>query len=431
MEDRRRRLKGSERIGTVLIVASVLGLAAVPAYAEPLGQRIPGLFGGNLNTTICPRCVSEAQPNPVRQLFSTLTADLALFYSEAPVPSASGAFGFEKHPELEAGFQFINKGPGLADRAPTLGEHFGVIGVSYTHIDFDTLEGQPLDRLTFTQPALSQAYLAQLPQQDRMRAQDDLRQTHLDFHLTMDQFFITGAYGLTESVDVSVALSLVRIQMRAAAEADIVDGSNNGLGASFAPNQPGVCLGDFPFRCARDGFDDSAFGTGDVFLRGKWHFYDTKYADLAVAGVLTIPTGNADDFLGFHDPTFTPWLIASKHLGRFEPHLNIGYAFRTHRDVSQAEWIAGTDFAAFKWLTLNADFLGFHDDKRDGINDDVLQSAVGFKITPRAMWPAGSRVRWWRRHLSRMVVAGDFQFPLNRDGLRADVIYTGQVEYTF
>ena len=66
-------------------------------------------------------------------------------------------------------------------------------------------------------------------------------------------------------------------------------------------------------------------------------------------------------------------------------------------------------------LTLSADFLGYHDDKRDGINDNVIQSAVGFKIHP----------------FGGLVLTGSFQFPLNRDGLRADVIYTGQIEYNF
>ena len=112
---------------------------------------------------------------------------------------------------------------------------------------------------------------------------------------------------------------------------------------------------------------------------------------------------------------FTPWIIVSKSFGRISPHLNVGYSFRSGKDVSQADWIAGADFLACKWLTLNADFLGFHDDRRDGINDNVLQSALGFKINP----------------IGRLVIGGAFQLPLNRDGLRADVIYTGQIAYTF
>ena len=137
--------------------------------------------------------------------------------------------------------------------------------------------------------------------------------------------------------------------------------------------------------------------------------------DAAVAGLLTLPTGNADDFLGYHDPTFTPWLILSNTWGRFEPNLNVGYAFRSSKDVSQAEWIAGVNFIAWRWLTLFTDFLGYHDDNRDGVNDDVIQWAGGFKLNP----------------IRRAVIATAFQLPVNRSGLRADVVYTAQIEYTF
>jgi hypothetical protein len=332
--------------------------------------------------------------------------------SAAPVPSGSGSFRFAWDPDLDTFVRFDQSlGPVLAERAQTLGRRTAAFSVSHTHADFNTLEGTPLAQMRFVQPALSSAYLRKLPESARSA---DLLETRLNLDLSLDQFFFFGAYGVTDSIDISLALSVTRIRMRAAAQA-LIHHSGSGDGAAFAADQPGVCGPSFPFRCVRDSFDDSKSGTGDVFLRTKWHVADTQYADLAVAGLLTVPTGNADDFLGFHAPTFTPWLIASKSFGRLSPHLNIGYAFRGGKDVSQAEWVAGADLLALKWLTLNADFLGFHDDKRDGINDDVLQSAVGFKVNP----------------IGRLVMTGTFQFPLNRDGLRADVIYTGQVEYTF
>ena len=46
---------------------------------------------------------------------------------------------------------------------------------------------------------------------------------------------------------------------------------------------------------------------------------------------------------------------------------------------------------------------------------DFSAGTGGFKVNP----------------IDQLVVAPVFQFPLNRHGLRADVIYTGQVEYTF
>jgi hypothetical protein len=377
------------------------------------------LFGGNLNTQFGARVSFEPQPLRIAERFSGLSAALAAARSQAPIPSASGAFRFAWDPDVRT---FVRSdqslGPNLAERAQTLGRHTGTIGLSYTRVDFDTLEGDQLDELHSSQPVFSADFLEAQSEEDKAVASDDMLVTRLDFALAYDLLFLTAAYGITDSLDLSLALSLNQVRMRGTAFAEIQDpdGDDGPFRVRFAPTQPGVsgsCLVDF--RCARDGFGESVFGTGDLFLRTKWHFADTTFADLAVAGVLTLPTGNADDFLGFHDPTFTPWLIGSKTFGRLAPHLNVGYSFRSGADVSQAQWIAGADFLAAKWLTLASDFLGFHDDKRDGTNDDVLQSAVGFKINP----------------FGDAVIGATFQFPLNRDGLRADVIYTGQVEYTF
>lgn len=405
------------------VVAAVAGGLAVfttAVYGQPLDQRIPDLFGGVLATSISPRDVTDAQKPRVADRFRALSADLAAARSQAPIPSASGAFQFVWNPQYDSFVrQDASFGSSVAERAQTLGQSVGTLSLSYTHIDFDTLEGTHLSRVSDTQSALSDAFRNRLPVEDQIRTQDDLLETRINLKFGFDLFFLTAAYGLTDSIDVSLALSVNRAHMRANADAVIHDQNGDG-GSYFTVQQKGVVIGgtgecSTDFRCAVDSFDSSAFGTGDLFLRSKWHIADTDYADLGVAGVLTLPTGNADDFLGFHDVTFTPWLIASKTFGRISPHLNLGYAFRSGKDVSQAQWIAGADVLTFDWLTLAADFLGFHDDKRDGINDNVLQSALGFKVNP----------------FGQLVLAGTFQLPLNRDGLRADVIYTGQVEWTF
>jgi len=382
------------------------------AGAEPLDQKIPGLFGGSLRLTVARSQNSEPRQPGVTARFKSLSPALAAARSQVPVPSASGSFRFSWDPDVET---FVRSrqslGSLLAERAQTLGRHFGAVSVSYTHLDFDTLEGDPLKRLRSIEPAFSAKFLAQLPESDRLIASDDELETRLAMSIRLDQMFLMVAYGLTNSLDVSLALSLNRIAMSANADAFIRDPAGNG-GASFARDQRGVCL---DFRCAHDQFDASAFGTGDLFLRAKYLIYESWLVDAAVSGVLTLPTGNADDFLGFHDPTFTPWLILSKTWGRFEPHLNAGYAFRSSQDVSQAEWITGVNVIAWRWLTLFSDFLGYHDDQRDGINDDVIQWAGGFKLNP----------------VRRAVISAAFQVPVNRSGLRADVVYTAQVEYTF
>jgi hypothetical protein len=413
MEARRRTV-----VAAGLVIAGVLLRSA---QAMPLEDRISNLFGGALATSITPRDLTDAQRPRVADRFRGLSAALAVARSQVPVPSATGAFGFELVPEFDAYVRVPQSlGPLFAERAQTLGRSQWTVSVSYTHIDFDTLDGTPLSDLHSSQPALSDAFLAKLPtQMDRKRARDNVLDANLDFGLQFDLLFLTAAYGVTDKIDVSATLSINSVHMRAAATAMIRDPNGDG-GVYFSGLQPGVVVGGsgpckVDFTCARDHFDDSATGTGDLWLRGKWHLYDAAFVDLALAGVLTLPTGNADDFLGFHDPTFTPWLIASKTFGRVAPHLNLGYAFRSQADVSQAQWIAGADVQAFTWLTLAGDFLGYHDDGRNGINDNVLQSAVSFRVNL----------------IDQLVLGGAVQFPLNRDGLRADVIYTAQVEDTF
>ncbi|HXQ23319.1 MAG TPA: hypothetical protein VN812_16705 [Candidatus Acidoferrales bacterium] len=417
-----RAATGATRLRCVLgaaVAACILGAAS--AHAVPLDQRIPGLFGGLLKVSTQPEIVEPEQLRFADQ-FRSLSADLAAARSQSPIPSASGAFRFAWDEGLDTfvrGEQSL--GPSLAERAQTLGRHIATLSVAYTHIGFDTFEGSSLNRLSFSQSALSDDLKGRLSTAECAKFCGDVLHTRLNLGLSFDALFFTAAYGITDSVDVSMALSVNQAHMQGTAVTTIEN--PDGQPGSVFPQKPGgglvgpggrLCASGSN-QCATDGFDANAFGTGDLFLRGKWHFYDTTYADLAVAGVLTLPTGNADDFLGFHDPTFTPWLIASKSFGRFSPHLNLGYAFRSGQDVSQAQWITGVDVRTTAWLTLAADFLGYHDDKRDGINDDVLQSAVGFKLNPFGQW----------------VIAGNFQFPLNRDGLRANVIYTGQIEYTF
>jgi hypothetical protein len=420
--------RGARALAGCLTIVGVLGSARADD-GVPLGQRIPSLFGGSFVTSISPRDVSDAQTPRVADRFRSLSSALAVARSQAPIPSATGAFRFEWDDDLDSYVRVTQSlGPIVAERAQTLGRRTLTFSFSYTRLDFNTLDGDSLHHLQSVQPALSSAFINRLPSEsDRVAAGFQALQTNLSLNFGFDLFFFTAAYGLTDSIDVSLSLSVNQARMSAQAGATIVDTRHpdtnvNAEGAFFTVKQKGVVVGGSgdlcgaDFRCTNDSFSDSAFGTGDLFLRGKWHFYDFQYVDLAVAGVLTLPTGNADELLGFHDPTFTPWLIASKtFFDRVEPHINLGYSIRSSEDVSQAEWIAGTDLLATQWLTLDADFLGFYDTGSNSINGDVYQSAVGFKVNP----------------FGRFVLAANFQFPLNDVGLRADVIYSAQVEYTY
>jgi hypothetical protein len=397
------------------------GLVAPPAFAKPLDQLIPGLFGGTLSTTIVQNGSDQShQQALIIQQFRNLSAQLSVARSQVPIPSSSGAFSYTWDSELDT---FVRSeqslGPIFAERAQTLGRGRFNFGFAYQHVDYSTLNGDSLNDITAVQPAFTSAYLAHLSPSDRAVFGNNLITTRLSLSFTFDLFYLNAAYGVTDDIDVSLGLTINRAALSGNALAMTLNPADPRATkvALFASNQPGVltngngavCMQ--PFRCAADSFDESAFGTGDLYLRGKWHMADTRFVDIAAAGVLTLPTGNADNFLGFHDPTFTPWLILSKPFWRLDPHVNVGYAFRSGSDVGQFQWIAGADLLTTHWLTLTSDFLGYY----DYVNDNVVQWSPGFKTNP----------------LDGLVISTGFQIPVNRDGLRADVIYTGQIEYNF
>jgi len=146
-----------------LLVALALLVLALPAGAKPLESQVKGLLGG-LATSISPVGVGDPR-NVLPKDLQELNASLATFRSLAPVPSASGAFKFEWDEEVGT-FNRLRKGPGLADTAQTLGARFGTLSVSYSHLDFDQLDGSDLNSLDSDQPAFSEDFLDELPCDD-------------------------------------------------------------------------------------------------------------------------------------------------------------------------------------------------------------------------------------------------------------------------
>ena len=202
------------------------------------------MFGGALATTIDRSLsdIQDAQRPRVAERFSSLSADLATARSQAPIPSASGAFRFSWDPGLDTFVRFQQDlGVPFAERAQTLGKGSFSFGLSYSRVEFDTVEGNRIGSLSSQQPALSSEFLEGLPipDGDRMIFADDVLETQLSLDFAFDLFFVSAAYGLTDTIDIGLALSINRVRMRAQALAAILDSDGAG-DAFFATNQPGA-----------------------------------------------------------------------------------------------------------------------------------------------------------------------------------------------
>jgi len=69
-----------------------------------------------------------------------------------------------------------------------------------------------------------------------------------------------------------------------------------------------------------------AIGVGDLEMTLFYRFFDEKalWPALAIAGEVKVPTAT-DPLIGTGETDYTPFLIASKRIGRCDVHLNFGY----------------------------------------------------------------------------------------------------------
>ncbi len=408
---------------SICLVVLAIVTVVTEVAARDLEDALPQVFGPDVSvaTGLGGNIVGSGIVDVNAGLSSQVSSSINSFRSQLPVPSASAAYTYEFDPDLDLWLRSSESlGPLFSQRAQTLGQGKFSISTSYSYVHFDTFFKTPTNRVVSIFP-VGEAVLAQQPAGNQLPGiADDIIRLDLSFDVDVHNLFLFASYGVTDNFDVQVALPVVYIRFQGDVIAHVDDpGRNSGNPGTlnrieFARNQPGR----IDAQTLQGSFDEETVGLGDVYLRGKYHFLSARKNHVDIAGVVTgtIPTGGGNDFRGFKGPTITPQLVLSRNFGFVSPHANIGYSIRGRRDGSQFNWAAGADLRVASWLTLVPDFLGVHDtDTRAPIKTDVYQYSMGLKLNP------------WRQ----LVLAANFQFPLNREGLRANVIYTAQAEYSF
>lgn len=99
-------------------------------------------------------------------------------------------------------------------------------------------------------------------------------------------------------------------------------------------------------------------GISDVGVEVKWRFYEKEGLSLALKPGFTIPTGDEKKGLGTGRVTAYLYFIASKEIGPWAIHMNLGYT-RSENNVDQRKniWHASvaSTFEVVKRLTLDVD----------------------------------------------------------------------------
>jgi hypothetical protein len=339
---------------------AVLLLTASTASAQNdnLAGMIKRLFDGSTINAITPNPANPAVDIDHRPHFilgdilseipAQFNVALASQLASFPVGSSSGGFSYNVNERGEVVPTSTTFGPAFAERGLTLGEGKFNFGYSFQATSYDSFENVDLDsgQLRFIRQhndccpagANNPTQFTDLnPAFERDLLQSDLV-TKIDTRTTA--FF--ASVGVTNRLDVGIAVPIVHIDMEATVNSRILRlGSGE---TAITHSFPG---GTSPTLVLSD--RGSATGIGDILLRGKYNFYRSGSTALAAALELRLPTGNEDELLGTGATGTRMLFVGSGEYGRFSPHVNIGYTLSSGDASAEA---ASIDLAAGDYGTV-------------------------------------------------------------------------------
>jgi hypothetical protein len=257
--------------------------------------------------------------------------------SAAPLPSPASGFVYTFDPATGVFTQSsASYGPILSERAETIGAHKFSLGFVDQYFDFTKVDGIRISNIPLVATLASGVYLA----------------GSYDLRFRVNQFTMFGAYGLTNSLEISVAAPIINSQ---------IGGSlGEQLHVGPATNVTSTTI------------NRSATGFGDLQLQVKANLVRSESAGLAFGVNVRTPTGNPYALSGAGAVGVEPFLAASTTIrGRIAPHVNVGYQWNGQSvlagDVTTGakrslpaniSYAGGAEFAINRRITIVEDLIG-------------------------------------------------------------------------
>ena len=335
----------------------------------------------------------------------------------------------------------ISAGPIFAERPQTLGRGRVLAGVNRSGFRFSTLRGVDMKEihLTFTHqnvdfPGCDATFGGDCTKYGVPSFENDV----MDFTLSMDldvrvnSFYMT--YGVSDKFDIGVVIPVVQAHFEGSSRAQM-----HPFGGTTAAHYFSGTAAN-PELAAERQTRGSAAGLGDIALRLKGNLRQTGNTSMGLLFDGRFPTGSEKDLLGAGKFSGRAMAIIASRFGDFSPHLNVGYLLRASDAANDA--VLGTigfDHRLGSGITLAADVvseLQVGDSKLElpavvnyespfqrtlnpteipDRRDDIINGSFGFKISAA----------------KNLTLVLNSLFPMNRGGLRSDLIYTGGLEYSF
>jgi hypothetical protein len=361
-----------------------------------------------------------------------------------PIATTSGGVTFR----FEGGIPVktsLSSGPIFAERAQTLGRGRAAVGINHSAFHFTSLRGVPMDNisLVFTHENVD------FPGCDAANNGGDctkmgiptLENEIMPFRLNLDvAVAVTTLYatlGVSDRFDLGVIVPLVNTDLHGESNAQIIP---------FGPPPAVHFFGgtpDNPVLSASRTIDGSAFGLGDVAVRAKLGLRETQNSGFALLGEARFGTGSPDDLLGSGSFSARALAVMSGRIESFSPHLNIGYLYHarnTERTWNDAVLVTGGfDQLITEHVTFAADVVSELQVGRSRLElpGPVTFDAPYHRVIDPTTIPNTRDDLFIGSFGARFAVKSGFSFvlnalvPLNRGGMRADIIYTTGLELAF
>jgi hypothetical protein len=360
--------------------------------------------------------------------------------ANVPVSATSGGstFRFEGGVPVRTS---LSPGPVFGERALTLGRGRVFVGANVNRQHFESLRGVPLSgiQMTFTHqnvtgPVCDSIVGTSCTPYGVPTLENDVIAVRLalDVDMTVTSFFVS--FGLLDRVDIGVVLPFVSTSLRGTSDAQVRPFGGTTAAHFFGgtPSNPQLSTSRF--------VEGSASGIGDVAARVKILLTQSERATFAVLGDVRFPTGSENDLLGSGHLAARGLGILSARFGEFSPHTNFGFVLRSG-DLENNAVLAtvGFDHLMAPWATLAVDVVSEFQVGESKLRlpgtvtydapfrrtvepanlpttrDDQVNGSFGFKF---ATGPG-------------ITVVANGMWPLNRGGLRPNVLWTAGLEYNF
>jgi hypothetical protein len=436
-------------VASVLVVlASVSPALAQPRPTPTLSDVFHDLFGPNglvvdSEALLPDGSTHSAHFNSAFQSnFTQFNVALASQLTSLPLPSPASGFTYRFDASTGTFIRSTQSfGPILTDRAETIGRGRFSFGYNYQFFSFDRLEGIDLSRV----PSVFTHDDFQLGGGRR-----DVVSTINSIDASVGQWTGALTYGVSDRLDLSLAVPLVRTHLEVLSAATIV---RVGTGAAHSIHffrDPDATDGLGSERTFEAG--GTASGLGDLIVRAKAAVLRRANGGLSAGVDVRMPTGDELNLLGSGAPGVKPFFVYSTSFRRLSPHVNLAYQWNgssvlagnpetgTKADVpDQVQWAAGADLGLNDKVSMTLDFLGRRaiDSPRVHLVDFDATGPAGSQVLKditfdrASFWASSAALGFKANVVNRLLIDFNLRFTMGTNGLTDRVTPLVGIEYSF